>query len=175
MKIILGTVFCAAGLCACTSLSSLPPSRAIAASLRDQALGEVEPEGVRLTRGSQAELVARVGTDRVFFSYGSAALSDAAKITILRLSEWLHAYPSATATIEGHADEVGTAAQNLALSIRRADAVKRQLMSLGIRAARLRSLSYGNQQPEIILSTGEGGEQNRRAVLVVSNDEKSRQ
>lgn len=175
MKLILGTIFCATGLFACTSHSSPPPSLAIAASLREQALGEVEPEGIRLIPGSQAELVARAGTDRVFFSYGSAALSDAAKITILRQSEWLHARPAATVTIEGHAGEEGTAARTLAFSRERAYAVKRQLVSLGIRAARLRSLSYGNQQPEIMLTAREGGEQNRRAVLIVSNDEKPRQ
>ena len=78
-------------------------------------------------------------------------------------------YPNVTFTIEGHADERGTREYNLALGERRANAAKNYLVSLGIPADRIRTLSYGKERP-VALGSDEGSwAQNRRAATVVIN------
>jgi len=59
----------------------------------------------------------------------------------------LKRYPSWAVTIEGHCDERGTAEYNLALGERRALSVRQYLVSLGIAADRLRTVSYGKEFP----------------------------
>ena len=59
----------------------------------------------------------------------------------------LKRYPTWTVTIEGHCDERGTAEYNLALGERRAVAARAYLVSLGIPADRLRTVSYGKEFP----------------------------
>lgn len=78
-------------------------------------------------------------------------------------------YPAVTFTIEGHADERGTRDYNLALGERRANAAKNYLVSLGIPAERIRTLSYGKERP-VAMGSDEGSwAQNRRAATVVIN------
>lgn len=78
-------------------------------------------------------------------------------------------YSNVTFTIEGHADERGTREYNLALGERRANAAKNYLVSLGIPAERIRTLSYGKERP-VALGSDEGSwAQNRRAATVVIN------
>jgi peptidoglycan-associated lipoprotein len=70
--------------------------------------------------------------------------------------------------IEGHCDERGTAAYNLALGDRRANAAKEYLVSLGIDASRLRTVSYGKERPFCTESTESCWQKNRRAHLVIT-------
>jgi len=78
-------------------------------------------------------------------------------------------YPNVTFTIEGHADERGTREYNLALGERRANAAKNYLVSLGIPASRIRTLSYGKERPVALESNESAWAQNRRAATVVIN------
>lgn len=78
-------------------------------------------------------------------------------------------YPNVTFTIEGHADERGTREYNLALGERRANAAKNYLVSLGIPADRIRTLSYGKERPVALESNESAWAQNRRAATVVIN------
>lgn len=78
-------------------------------------------------------------------------------------------YPNVNFTIEGHADERGTREYNLALGERRANAAKNYLVSLGIPAARIRTVSYGKERPVALDSTESAWAQNRRAATVVIN------
>jgi peptidoglycan-associated lipoprotein len=72
------------------------------------------------------------------------------------------------AIIEGHADEQGTREYNLALGARRAAAVQNFLISQGVPAGRLRTISYGKERPIEVCSTEACYSQNRRAVTVLS-------
>ena len=78
-------------------------------------------------------------------------------------------YPTWTVTIEGHCDERGTAEYNLALGERRAVAARAYLVSLGISADRLRTVSYGKEFP---FDAGHDDEpafaKNRRAHFVIT-------
>ena len=70
-------------------------------------------------------------------------------------------------TIEGHCDSIGTVEYNLALGERRSNSVRDYLVSRGIAAGRLRTVSYGEERPVGDNSTAAGRAMNRRAHLAV--------
>lgn len=117
--------------------------------------------------GSQADLEQNVG-DRVFFGYNSSTLSSAAQATLQRQSEWLKQYGNLNVVVEGHADERGTRAYNLALGERRAAAARNYLLSLGVASSRVTVVSYGKERPAVLGSNEEAWAQNRRAATVIS-------
>jgi peptidoglycan-associated lipoprotein len=83
-------------------------------------------------------------------------------------AQWLAANPSYAIIIEGHADEQGTREYNLALGARRASAVQDFLISQGVPATRMRTVSYGKERPIEICSDESCYAKNRRAVTVLS-------
>lgn len=106
--------------------------------------------------------------DRVLFAVDQSALSPEGQATLAGQARWLASNPSYTALIEGHADEQGTREYNLALGGRRANAARDYLISQGVPAARLRTISYGKERPLQICSTEACYSQNRRAVTVLA-------
>lgn len=116
--------------------------------------------------GTQQDLVVNVG-DRVFFGYDRHDLTSDARETLEKQARWLRRYPHLNVTIEGHADERGTREYNLALGDRRATAVKKYLLALGIDGARITTISYGKERPAVPESNPSAWAQNRRAVTVV--------
>jgi peptidoglycan-associated lipoprotein len=121
-----------------------------------------------VTPGTQEDLAANVG-DRVFFGYDSAELDDESQSTLERQASWLKEFKDAAVTVEGHADERGTREYNIALGERRAHAAKKYLVSLGIAANRVSTISYGKERPAVVGSDDTSYSQNRRAVTVVTN------
>ena len=116
--------------------------------------------------GSQQEFTVTVG-DRIFFDTDSSAIRADAQQTLSRQAQWLMRYNSYAVTIEGHADERGTREYNLALSARRAAATRDYLVSLGVPANRLRTISYGKERPVAVCDDISCWSQNRRAVTVL--------
>ena len=106
--------------------------------------------------------------DRVFFDTDSAAIDAVAHDTLTRQAAWLAANPAVTVTIEGHADERGTRDYNLALGARRAQSARDFLLTQGVPASRLRTVSYGKERPVALGSDAGSWAQNRRAVTVVA-------
>ncbi|MDP3193715.1 peptidoglycan-associated lipoprotein Pal [Tabrizicola sp.] len=109
----------------------------------------------------------RVG-DRVLFAVDQSTLSPEARSVLAAQANWLNQNPGYAAIIEGHADEQGTREYNLALGARRAAAVQNFLISQGVAANRLRTISYGKERPIEVCSTEACYSQNRRAVTVLS-------
>ena len=120
----------------------------------------------QIAPGSQEDFVANVG-DRVFFDTDKSSLSDEARATLQRQAAWMELYPNLTFTVEGHADERGTREYNLALGGRRANSAKDYLVSLGVDAGRLNTVSYGKERPVCLDSNENCWAQNRRAVTVI--------
>ena len=116
--------------------------------------------------GSQQDFVVNVG-DRVFFDTDSSDLSDQARATLDKQAQWLNMYNRYSFTIEGHADERGTREYNLALGARRAETVREYLVSRGIAASRMRTISYGKERPVATCDDISCWSQNRRAVTVL--------
>jgi peptidoglycan-associated lipoprotein len=79
----------------------------------------------------------------------------------------LQANPTINVTIEGHCDSIGTQQYNLALGERRASSARDYLISRGIAASRLRTVSYGEDRPIDTNETAAGRARNRRAHLAV--------
>jgi len=117
--------------------------------------------------GSAQDFVVNVG-DRVFFGFDQYSLTTDARATLDKQAVWLKKYPSVTIALEGHADERGTREYNLALGERRANAAKEYLVSLGVDAARIKTISYGKERPVALGHNEAAWTQNRRAVTVVS-------
>ena len=119
------------------------------------------------TPGSQQDFVVNVG-DRVFFESDSTELSSQAVATLEKQAQWLQAYGQYTFTIEGHADERGTREYNIALGARRSQTVREYLISRGIEANRMRTISYGKERPVAVCNDISCWSQNRRAVTVLN-------
>jgi peptidoglycan-associated lipoprotein len=117
--------------------------------------------------GSQQDFVVNVG-DRVFFESDSTELSQQSISTLEKQAQWLRAYPQYSFIVEGHADERGTREYNIALGARRAQAVRDYLVSRGIQAQRMRTISYGKERPVAVCNDISCWSQNRRAVTVLN-------
>ncbi|NHB76114.1 peptidoglycan-associated lipoprotein Pal [Rhodobacter calidifons] len=109
----------------------------------------------------------RVG-DRVLFAVDQSTLSPEARQILTAQAQWLNQNPGYAAIIEGHADEQGTREYNLALGARRAAAVQNFLISQGVSASRMRTISYGKERPIEVCSSEACYQKNRRAVTVLS-------
>jgi peptidoglycan-associated lipoprotein len=103
----------------------------------------------------------------IFFDFDKSVIRpDAAKV--LRTSaEWLNARPGHAVLIEGHCDERGTDAYNLALGDRRAKATQEFLLAHGVAARRITVISYGEQRPQCTAQNEECWSRNRRAHFLV--------
>ena len=105
--------------------------------------------------------------DRVFFAFDSSAISaDSAEILNTQV-KWLKDHENVDVIVQGYCDERGTREYNLALGERRANAVKQYLVSQGIAADRISTISYGKERPAVLGSNEAAWAQNRRAVTVV--------
>jgi len=104
----------------------------------------------------------------LFFELDSAEVNAAGQAALDADAAVLKKYPSWTVTIEGHCDERGTAEYNLALGERRAVAARTYLVSVGIPADRLRTVSYGKEFPFDPGHDEAAFAKNRRAHFVVT-------
>lgn len=120
--------------------------------------------------GSLRDFQNTVGVgDTVHFEYDKYAVQDTDKDLLKKQADWLAKYPDVKVTIEGYADERGTREYNLALGARRANAVKEYLVSVGISAARVDTISYGKEKPVCTDSTEDCWAQNRRGVTSLTS------
>jgi peptidoglycan-associated lipoprotein len=118
---------------------------------------------------ADVEAINRAGyLKHVFFATDSSDLSPEARELLAANAQWLKAHPTVRITIEGHADERNTDEYNLALGWRRANAVRSYLVSLGINAGRIDTISYGEERPFAPGSNEAAWAQNRRAHFVVT-------
>ena len=108
-------------------------------------------------------LVENVG-DRIFFATDQSILDASARGALLRQAEWLNQNGGVNLTIEGHADERGTREYNLALGARRANAVRDFLISQGVNASRVKTISFGKERPVSLCSEESCWSKNRRSV-----------
>jgi peptidoglycan-associated lipoprotein len=104
----------------------------------------------------------------VFFDYDQSDISAEGQKALDANADVLKRNPGWIVTIEGHCDERGTAEYNLALGERRANAARAYLVSLGIPADRLRTVSYGKEFPFDPGHDEAAWARNRRAHFVVT-------
>jgi peptidoglycan-associated lipoprotein len=96
--------------------------------------------------GSVQDFVISAG-DRIYFDYDSFTVRGDAKPVLDAQASWLSRYGQVKVRIEGNADERGTVDYNFALGARRANSVKDYLVSKGVAASRIDTVSYGKSKP----------------------------
>lgn len=104
----------------------------------------------------------------VFFDYDEFNIRDDQRGALQKNADYLRRWPSIRLSVEGHADERGTAEYNLALGERRGNAIMEYLGGLGIAANRLVVVSKGKETPVCRETTEECHARNRRGVFVIT-------
>src|ERR1700687_5688944 len=131
----------------------------------------VPPEPVRedaIASASLDDLNRNSPFKALFFEFDSSEVNAAGQAVLDANAAILKRYPGWTVTIEGHCDERGTAEYNLALGERRAVAARAYLVSLGLSADRLRTVSYGKEFPFDPGHDEPAFAKNRRAHFVIT-------
>jgi peptidoglycan-associated lipoprotein len=103
------------------------------------------------------------GFQTVYFEYDKSDIREDARAALRQNADKLNAGNYGTVTIEGHCDERGSTEYNLALGERRANAVKRYLVDLGVPANNLRTVSFGEERPAVQGHDESAWRYNRRA------------
>ena len=125
--------------------------------------GDATSGAINVVPGSEQDFMVNVGR-RTFFTQGSAALDDTARVTLDKQAQWLNLYPNWKVKLQGSADDPGSPQAQTTLSQKRAEAVRNYLASRGIGPERMLAKGYGREKigddcPEI-----ECKAQNRRVV-----------
>ena len=130
--------------------------------------GPVTPQGA--IPGTQAHFAQTMqGRDTIYFDTDKFDIDSEDQAALRQQAQYLQQYPNVRATVEGHADERGTREYNIALGERRANAAKNYLVSLGVGADRVTTVSYGKERPVALGSNEQAWARNRRAVTIVLN------
>jgi len=124
--------------------------------------GSFESELLKNIGSADAEFGKSYVLDRIYFETGSYNLTAESADQLTTMSNILKAYPDLTATLRGHTDSTGNADNNLALSLKRANAVKGFLTNLGLDTSRIATVGKGPAEPIADNGTAEGRALNRR-------------
>jgi len=103
----------------------------------------------------------------VYFGYDSNQIDDLAKSTLQANAAWLKSHNKYTVEIGGHCDERGSIGYNVALGDRRATAAKDYITGLGVSAAQLVAVSYGEERPALPGHDESAYSKNRRAEFTI--------
>lgn len=120
-----------------------------------------------LRQGSPPVSDRQSGVKEIYFEFDRYDLDAEDRATLRANAEWLKKNPAVRLEIEGHSDERGTTEYNLALGAKRAQAAKDYLMSLGIAAQRISTISYGEEIPACRGQGEDCWRQNRRDRFVI--------
>ena len=109
------------------------------------------------------------GLQTVYFAFNSSALSDSTKETLMQNANILNEKPNLMVEIEGHADERGSREYNLALGEKRADETKNYLISMGVPAERMTTISFGKEKPIAFGHDEDSWGKNRRSNFAITS------
>jgi peptidoglycan-associated lipoprotein len=171
-------------LAACGALAFAAGCAAPAASRKSvtdvnegSAAGPMAPRDTAVARGEGAgggDAASRAvcALDRVHFAFDSAQLDESARGELKGAASCLAEKRPADVLVEGHCDERGTSAYNLALGNKRAAAVKGYLADLGV-AAPMKTISFGKELPAVQGHDEAAWRENRRAELKLPGERRS--
>ncbi|SRR5712692_2607821 len=103
-----------------------------------------------------------------FFDFDKSDIRSDARDALARTAEFLRSYSQIRVNIEGHCDERGSTEYNLGLGERRAQSARQFLISLGIGAGRMNTVSFGKEKPFCLTHDEECWQTNRRAHFVMA-------
>lgn len=116
---------------------------------------------------SKEKRVLKEAYDNLQFETGKAVIKEESKPSLNELAEYLNSN-NFTLTLIGHTDNVGSEADNLVLSKKRADAVKNYLVNKGIADVRINTIGKGETEPLVSNETAPGREKNRRVEFIIN-------
>jgi peptidoglycan-associated lipoprotein len=128
------------------------------------------PAPAPVERAPVKDFTAAVDLRPIYFDFDKATLRPDAAAVLDANAEWLKANPKRTVLIEGHCDERGTEAYNLALGERRARAALDYVVMRGVPRSQVTIISYGATRPVCAERNEACWSQNRRAMSVVKPD-----
>ncbi|HEX2556497.1 MAG TPA: OmpA family protein [Microvirga sp.] len=161
-----GALALVAALAACMGTEvAEAPSAAV------EATGAPVGAGIAVPPGSYEDFIVNVGR-RIYFAEGSAELDDVAKTTLRNQAEWLQRYADYHVKIQGFADDPGSAEQNRALGLRRAEAARTYLAAMGVPTSRMRTKTYGSAKERLTNDCDDRScrAQNRRVHTVLERE-----
>jgi len=123
-------------------------------------------EGGATTKPGQVGEVMDIGLQRIHFDTDKWNIRDDARDALKKNADILEANPDVKIQIEGHCDERNTVEYNLALGERRASAVREYLVKLGVDAARISTISYGEERSVALGHDESAWSQNRRCEFI---------
>lgn len=181
LLLLAGVVFAGCGHHRAPVLSSAPPDEGSSSTARTpprssadtlgagQDIRAVTNEGAAASDFATSDASGEGGPlADVHFEYDRATLTDEARATLEKHAVWLQSHRDAKVTVEGHCDDRGTVDYNLALGEQRARVVRDYLVSLGVAAPRLKTVSYGKERPLDPANNEAAWAKNRRAHFAVS-------
>jgi peptidoglycan-associated lipoprotein len=153
---------------------SVTPSASTTYTITASGPGGSATASARITVATAAPPTAEPTQDEIFtrevrdayFDFNKADIRADARTALAQTAQYLRSYPNERVTVEGHCDERGSTEYNLALGDRRASAVKQYLVSLGISADRINTVSFGKEKPFCMQSTEDCYQQNRRGHFI---------
>jgi len=172
-----GVAVCLVALGAC---QKRPPAQAAQAApvkaVAPPATAVSPPPAAAASRDAQADVLSqdldainRKGyLSDAYFDYDESTLRMDARTDLEKDAQWLKRFPSVQVLLEGHCDDRGTEAYNLALGQQRAVAARDYLVSLGVAESRIRTVSYGKERPFCEAQTDGCWQENRRDHVVVT-------
>lgn len=131
------------------------------------AAGSVGDQFYQYMKSGEIETGKTFRFENLTFNTGSAEITESSLEEIQNLAKILEAYPGLKVQIQGHTDNTGDAAANKVLSQNRAEAVRTELVEMGIADTRLVAMGYGDTMPKMDNSTDEGRQANRRTEVMI--------
>lgn len=169
---MLFTVSCAKNMTQTEELQTAAPpevSETVAGSpVEDGQAAQLREERLRAEAAAREAAEAAFVKEKVHFDFNSFLLSDQARGILNKKADYLRSNPGVKITVEGHCDERGEDAYNMALGQRRADTVKTFLVNMGIEAVRMNTASFGENKPIAMGKDEASWARNRRAEFVIN-------
>lgn len=159
-------ILCLAPLLALAACQSAPPPAAPAAPTREQKVAALQQLGF-VPADSAWELNLGV---KLLFETNVDELSAQGREAVAAVAQALARVGIERVLVEGHTDNVGSARYNEQLSLRRAETVAQQLVSVGLQNSMVERRGLGFSKPVADNATAEGRSQNRRVVVTVRVD-----
>ena len=153
--------------------ASTAPAESTAGDTADSDAAEkarLEAERIKAEEEERARAAAKAAftNDDVYFEFDSAALLPMSQDLLSKKAGFMLAMSGLSVTIEGHCDERGTDAYNMALGERRAEATKAFLVNLGVNPSQINTISYGEERPMDSGNNEAAWAKNRRAHFKIN-------
>lgn len=157
-----------------TACASAPKSESLHTSQAGEKNTAATATSATATSAAATELsllnaeIQRLQKQSDYFDYDKSIIKPEYQALIQKQAEFIKSHKNDTVTLEGNADERGTKEYNQALGNRRANAVLKSLVALGVPATQIRTVSFGEDKPRLSCHDEKCWKENRRVDFVHS-------